>query len=546
MRKVLVFLLCLAMVLHICGTVLAYEQDPNLNAAGELPVCKEPITLTVGMPVDACITDLATNRMTEMLSEDLNINFEFVTYAASEMKEKINIMVAGGNQELPDVILFGLMTSGLPSDIAVYNWAMNGALVPLTEYIENASVYLKESAENAGGLDSLLSQITSPDGEVYGLPCYCRALPNDYNTKLWIYQPWLDKLGLTAPTNAEELYQVLKAFKEQDPNGNGKADEIPFASQNSLPYYWRRGLMSLFTNVGDVSNYIAVSDGTLVASYMTEGYREGLRYVNQLISEGLISPLTFTQDNAQLKTLMSQEKTVVGMTIAPSAATLMPTTDQRRAEYVGIAPLAAADGTVTTPINPTKASIAGVITTNCKNPEAAFRFLDLLCSEKYTVMNRWGEEGVDWITPPENTEALYSAMGYSAYLQETGNISFGSGQNQCWHVTGPMVRGYSISAGMCWNGDPLSSEYMIAKIMPEYNGKGPEEYLTKLIYTEEENDQIAEPMTTIKSYVDECFALFATGEMDVDNDWDNYLKELDQMGVEDVLAVMQSVYDRIN
>lgn len=544
MKKVVTFLLSLVLSLSICSTALCYQQDPNLNAPGEIPVCKESVTLTVGVPVDACITDLTTNRMTEMLKGELNVNFKFVTYAASEMIDKINIMVAGGNQELPDVILFGLMTSSYPSDIAVYNWAMNGAVIPLTDYIENASVYLKESAEKAGGLDSILAQITSPDGEVYGMPSYARALPNDYNTKLWIYQPWLDKLGLSAPTNAEELYQVLKAFKEKDPNGNGKADEIPFTSENSLPYYWRRGLMSMFTNVGDTANYIAVSDGKLVPSYMTDGYREGLRYINKIISEGLISPLTFTQDNAQLKTLMSQEETVVGMTIAPSAATLMPTTDERRALYVGIAPLAAADGTVITPINPTKAAIAGVVTTNCSNPEVAFRFLDMLCSEKYTVMNRWGEKDVDWITPKEGAEALYAMMGYAPYLQETGNISFGSEQNQSWHVTGPMTRGYEISAGMCWNGDPLNSEYMIANIMPEYYGKGPKEYITKIIYTEEENDRIAEPMTTIKSYVDECFALFATGEMNVDTDWDAYLGELKQMGIEDVLTVMQTAFDR--
>ncbi len=48
--------------------------------------------------------------------------------------------------------------------------------------------------------------------------------------KLWIYKPWLDKLGLKMPETTEELYQVLKAFKEQDPNGNGQADELPLST----------------------------------------------------------------------------------------------------------------------------------------------------------------------------------------------------------------------------------------------------------------------------------------------------------------------------
>ena len=45
--------------------------------------------------------------------------------------------------------------------------------------------------------------------------------------KIWINQTWLDNLGLDVPTTTEELYTVLKAFKENDPNGNGIQDEYP-------------------------------------------------------------------------------------------------------------------------------------------------------------------------------------------------------------------------------------------------------------------------------------------------------------------------------
>ena len=51
--------------------------------------------------------------------------------------------------------------------------------------------------------------------------------------KLWIYQPWLDALGLEMPTTTDEFEQVLLAFKEQDPNGNGQADEIPLSTTMS-------------------------------------------------------------------------------------------------------------------------------------------------------------------------------------------------------------------------------------------------------------------------------------------------------------------------
>src|SRR5690606_38145159 len=43
-----------------------------------------------------------------------------------------------------------------------------------------------------------------------------------------INMTWLNNLGLKAPTTADELIEVLTAFKTQDPNRNGKNDEIPY------------------------------------------------------------------------------------------------------------------------------------------------------------------------------------------------------------------------------------------------------------------------------------------------------------------------------
>lgn len=541
--KKLSCVLCLLLCLCLAAPALAFDGDPNLNAPGQTPICKEPVKLTVGIAADANVIDFETNTMTKMLEEEGNFDLSFVTYASSEMMEKLNVMIQVGGDDLPDVIMFKY--SARPTDSAVYNWALNGAIVPLTEYIKNSSYYLPESIEKCG--TNLLPLITMPDGEIYYLPAYAPSMQNEYNTKNWVYQPWLDKLGLSAPTDAESLYTVLKAFKEKDPNGNGKADEIPYMANasSSGSSYWRRALLSMFCNVGDAANYIAAKDGTLYASYTTEEYREGLRYIKKLFDEGLISPLTFTQDDAQFKAVMSQETTVVGMTSLPSVATSLPAADERRAEYVGIAPFAQADGTVITPINPATPQCAFVVTKNCKNPEAAFRLGDLLCSEKYTVMTRWGVEGVDWVKPGNDAVAMYAAMGYAPYLQETGNINWGSPQNQCWVTNSPYIRGYSIPAGMVWNGNPLDSEYLIAKVMPEYIGKGPAEYINKLIYTDEENELIAEPMATIKNYVNESFALFVTGEMDIEKDWDSYLGELNNSGLVEMLTVMQSAYDRM-
>ena len=505
---------------------------------------EERVRLTVGIAEMPQVIDFETNRMTQMLEEEAGVELDFVTYVGSDMLEKLNVEILAGGDSLPDILMFG--SGHWPTNTTVYNWALNDVIIPLTRFVNDpaASANLNASIENANLSVDLLKMITMPDGEIYYLPSYYAAIQNEYRTKNWIYQPWLDALGLEAPTDAESLYAVLKAFREQDPNGNGRADEIPLMSfAGTGADFVTRSLLSMFCDVGSLGFY-AVRDGQVYAAFATEEYREGLRYIKRLVDEGLLSPTTFTQDEAQWKALLAQEPTVIGMSVNASVAAKLPATDPRRAQYVGIAPFAQADGTVLTPLTPTSAYPAFVITRNCKNPEAAYRLGDLMCSEKYTVINRWGEEGVDWVRPGEGDISLYADVGFAPYLKETGTIFWGSPQNQNWYNNGPVVRGYAIVGGLCWNGNPLDSEYLIAKIMPAYYGHGPEEYLTTLIYTEEESDLIAEPDATIASYRKQAMVQFITGALDLDSDWDSYLRELQNDGLEDVLTVMQAAYDR--
>ena len=64
-----------------------------------------------------------------------------------------------------------------------------------------------------------------PDGNLYTLPQIDGYRPKCVNVMM-INQTWLDKLGLEKPTTLGELKDVLIAFRDKDPNGNGKQDEI--------------------------------------------------------------------------------------------------------------------------------------------------------------------------------------------------------------------------------------------------------------------------------------------------------------------------------
>lgn len=512
--------------------------ERSFNEDGTYPVCKEKTTLKVLIAENSNVEDYETNRMTQLIEEYGNFDLEFTVLPTAEFKTKVNLMAIGG-EELPDIIITN--SSCRFSDTEVYNLALSGAIVPLTEYYDNA-YFIKESIERTG--TDYLPMITSPDGEIYGVASYNQSISNENPSKMWVYQPWLDALNLEVPTTTEEFYQMLKAFKDKDPNGNGLNDEMPLVYYNSSAIYWFMYLMNPFTYTGmNSTDWLVVEeDGSLSVSYNKEEYREGLRYLKKLVDEDLFSPLSFTQDSAAFKALLANEETIVGA-FAKAGPSDLPADDIRRTEYVAIPPLTGDNGTSYAMYQPGVPYIDFVVTRDCENPEAAFKLGDLLVNEEFSIMTRWGEKGIDWLEPSAGDVSLYDEIGYGPSLVEV--LPWGQLQNQHWAGTGPYVRQYSISAGVVWGGDTLDTAPAIAKGQILYMGHNPENVVAKLIYTSEESEQISEIQATLKSYTAECRSAFLTGNMDIEADWDTYIGQLETIGLSSFLEVAQAAYDRM-
>ena len=201
----------------------AFEHDPVLAELGAEPFCKEEVTITIGLKQNANIENYDTNHYTQMLEAVSGANIEFMLFpAGDEGQEKLQMMVAGG-EKLPDILLWG------QKDALAMTWGEEGYIIPLEDYFENSSYYATEGYARVkanSGLD-IVEYTRSVDGHVWAFPSYMESLSNPPYARFFLYYPWLEALNLEVPTTTEEFYEVLKAFKTQDPNGNGKADEIP-------------------------------------------------------------------------------------------------------------------------------------------------------------------------------------------------------------------------------------------------------------------------------------------------------------------------------
>ncbi len=182
--------------------VVEFEHDPVLNELGAEPICNEKVTISIGIQSNAYVEDYETNYYTKMIEEVANVDLEFMVLpAGKDGQEKLQMMVAGG-QELPDIIMWG------QSDALAMQWGEEEYLVPLEDYFENSAYYSSQGyarVKEQIGLD-ILKEMTSGDGHIWGFPIYQETITNATYARMWVYQPWLEKLGIEAPKTTEQFY----------------------------------------------------------------------------------------------------------------------------------------------------------------------------------------------------------------------------------------------------------------------------------------------------------------------------------------------------
>ncbi len=516
-----------------------FSSDPNLNEPGVFPIAKETVTLKIGLAQSANVSDYKTNKYTKMLEEKGNFNLEFELYPSNEATQKIELMIAAGGTDLPEILIRGL------EDRAVATYGSGGYFLPINDYIEHSSYYLKAQLERTAD-KNLAAYFTSPDGNIYTVPSYAESIVNEFDRRLWLYQPWLDELGVSAPTTTDEYRALLEKIKATDLNKNGKADEIPLmgATTGFFSYYFDF-LMTSFIYSDESRDWMVLEDGKINFAYTTEEWKEGLKYLRDLCLDDLLLPVSFTQDDAQAKQIMNNpDATLVGTAIIGSPS-MLAGDDNRRTEYVSASPLAGPSGIKQSIFRPTLPNPTAYITMNAKNPEAAFRLLDLMMSDEATVWNRWGEPEVDWRGPTANEKGAYENMGYPAMIVPI--LAWGSVQNAHWQNGAPCFRTYEVAGGLTVDTDnPLSSAITLEVAEAdaiEFELK-PDEIIYKIMYTGEEMDTISEIKANLKTYVKEKNAAYITGYTDIDADWSNFLNELEKIGLGQFLEISQTAYDR--
>lgn len=551
------FLSILLVVMMLVPSALAME----LSEPGVLPITTDDVTITIGLRHVSLTTDYEVNYLTQLIEEKTGVKLDFVLFPTdvNESKQKLSLMIAGG-QKLPDILYLPL------SDIERFTYGSGGYFLPLNDYLENDAFYWNlamDTWSTAEQKAELMKYAASPDGNIYGYPAYCID-PGDATAQgLWINKLWCENLNLELPTTTDELYTVLKAFKEQDANGNGDLnDEIPLIGHKDWVGHAETYLMNSFVYdvfSQDFSYQLSVEDGKLYAPFITDAYREGLKYIHKLMDEGLLSPLTFSQSKDELRSIMcapNDQDTIVGAFAGhPSPIFGADGTVERVYEYTALPAMIGPEGVQYSPYTGQIGAYDTYITSDCENLDLAFRVIDAVAEQEISLSMRYGEKDVNWTYTDEGEVNHKYLEGFSAVYAMTPTedvpVPWTSENNTLWHVNTFNMLPPQLFAGLVTT--PYTSEYRQYQMstlwyssVPLRYDKHPNETALKLVFTQDEIDNVSEIESSLRSYVEESMARFILGDLDVEKDWDSYKAELEGIGLDYYLETAQTAYDRLN
>ena len=506
----------------------------TMSAPGEYPIVNEKVTYTVMAPQTNYILDLQTNAYTQWLEEKTNVHIEYETVPEAALTEKVNLSLA--SSEIPDAYLSCNIDSA-----SQVKYGKEGVFVTMAPMIEQYGYEIPKAYE-ANNL--LPGAVTTPDGEIFALAGVNECYHCLYCGRAWINQTWLDNLGLDYPETTEDFVNVLRAFKEQDANGNGDPnDEIPMLGISGM---WRAScydfLLGSFV-YNDFTDRLSVENGTVNYVANTEEFRDGLRFIRSLIEEELIDPvsLTITEDEAHV--LTGGDVATVGVATGMAYWNVLSANDE---EYIGLSPLEGPNGVRNAFVRAT-GIVSGqfAITNKAENPEILFRWADAQFSEEATYFSSWGPEGEGWEKAPEGTLGINGKQALYTVLDGVNNTGAETIQNLAMPNIALANRTSDFRLGQAVGGDDKSEERLYEAASKYYYPYAKEQTYPLMVMSAEDSAVVNEYKTAINAYVDEMISGFLAGTYDLDKDWDSYLSEFDALGLEDYLNVLQSAYDKV-
>ena len=528
----------------------------NFNALGTYPLVKNKDTITVLTIANSLNTDLNQYYMTGWYEDKTNVHVAWQYAPEESFKERVNLALASG--EKIDLILgYPWGASGF-TQAEMLKFATQRLICPIGDYFDSDTINIKKNLDSVDGFRAALTQ---PDGKIYSIPDLEECLHCAYYGKLWVNKIFLKNVGINKyPETLDEFKAMLIAFRDKDANGNGDPnDEIPMLGTAEPGTYSSRVdtyLMMTFGVYDDGLNRLYLDNKTVKAAYQQPNFREGLKYLNDLSKQGLISRDSFSISLDQRARINSQKyESIVG--VIPyehmyNLGTREPGQPVRWVDYEAIPPLKGQYGQLARydPYLKFRVLLCGsMVPITCKNPALVARWLDYFHTWEGTLMTQFGGKGIGWDdADPNGIGAGGTKATFKTYNLQPNDKWYNKNQ---WPFV-PSFRRYSFWQGWQQSSDPLAPDgsgaegYLYQITEKNYQPYGNPSYaIPPLWYSPADASDMALLTTNINTYVEESIAKFIVGDMDPnkDSDWNSFQTQLKNLDIDRYLQIIQKTYN---
>lgn len=488
----------------------AKEEVAAGESANPYLASENPVKLTVHMGTKDSGVFNNEWAIFKKAAEMTNVTLEgTLPDTVKDFSETFSLVMASGN--LPDIM------QALQKDFLEFG--PEGAFLPLNDLIDEHAPNLKKFLDENPDVRSAASDI---EGNIWFIPFIADGLAE----KGWfIRRDWLDKLGLEEPKTVDELYTVLTAFVNNDPNGNGQKDETGFFHRNTTKGI--EGLLGLWNAYQGFQAF----DGKVIYGPMEPEYGVAMENLTKWYKEGLIDKEIFTRGGKARDMLLADN--TGGLTHDFFAST-GNYNEQLASQIEGFAfdpmlPPADDKGVVKEPtVRDRSKNYGWGISHSNPDPVAAIKYFDFWFTEEGRRMANFGIEGDTYTMvdgkPIFTDKVLKSDKAPVEVIRETGAQSnFGFQQDYFYEEqwTTPLaVEGINMYV----ENDVFMDKYPTLK------------------FTKEEQDTIAKLLPKVETYVTETTQQWILGAKPID--FASYQAELKKLGGDKLLEINQAAYDR--
>lgn len=542
MKKILTLVLALCM---LSSYAFAEDLIENIDLEPGFPVVKEPVSVTIALVPQGSAVDFQVeqNWMTEYINRNSGLDIEWMVIDSTAASERIPLMLNSG--DMPDAILGRGFQA---NDVAQYGMS-EGMFYPVNElldYMPIFSAFLEENPEVREG-------ITTTDGNIYGFP----ALNNIYSyaARFFIDQTWLDRLGLENPTTLEEFKNMLIAFRDEDANGNGDPDdEIPWggswsgaSAERDLIFY----ALGYAASGNLAVDHNKENPDIVFVPYEAQ-YKDYLLYMNDLWNEGLLDPDMFTQSETQVQATVLEG--TIGFCAMSAPYVYVPETKDN---WVAINAMSKEEGglRIYPAANPVYIPAFMVLNADCDEEVAAA--LAALADEMYSV--EW--YGWSMYGPEAGSELDYFGTGH--YVEDgvikynmpddmTDEWSFRCTYLTIWDLPGfnslqydPYYQLYAEQFPDTQLGQLFATGNYFEDWQPNFIETYQPYYAESIptfYFAEDDLDRINTLQTPLDDYVASMEAKFITGEISIEDEYDNFVATLEEYGVQEYVELYNSYY----